>query len=313
MQPNQAPNETRLPHQVVRRSAAITARYTKPDEPAALNPAEQTQVASANTSAETQTPAANADPRDTDPAYWKQRWSVTSGILNREREDRKTQVTALNQQLSELQEKSRTPQVSAAAPKVDLSTFFTEDQRKAYGDEQLEAMAQTAMKAAEAKSRELIDAAVKPLQQEREQAKADQVTLAKQRFVDRLVELYPNYAAVDVDPRWLAWLSEEDDNGVQRQTILDIHIRKGNADACAKMFKAWEKTATRPAPTVSPSGSGASPGNDAAPPDTAAVTGMTPLKPGEIKAFYTRAAQNKVTDSERATFDARLKLTHASR
>lgn len=325
MQPSQARTEPKLPRQVLRRSAAIDARYApKPDETDNPNPADPNAPANPPASGEAppaDPPSAPAgDPRDTDPAYWKQRFQVTDGMLKRERTDRQTEHNSLHQRVNELAEQVRvlksTAHANAATDKVDITRYFTPAQIEQYGEEQCLTMATAAEAAAEAKASQLIEAAVKPLKDAQARTVEDEATRKKREFYDALAAEYPNYATADVDPRWLAYLEADDENEVQRQGILDAHIRNTNVKAIGRMFKAWEKSiapapaAKTPAPPIAPSGSGAAPG-DASPnapelPDTGEPQGY-PTQ-AEIKAFYKAAALNKVTDSQRTKFEARLAL-----
>lgn len=328
MQPNTASNETKLPRAVIKRSAAIAARYAKPDEPDEPNPASENAAPASPPAAppappiDAQPPTPPADPRVTDPAYWQQRFQVTQGILSRERQERATQVEDLHRKVDDLTAQLRTSQVTKPTDdKIDVTQFYTPEQIEKYGEEQCESMARTAMRAASKVAQDQIAAAVQPLKDQQTRAVANAAADAKRTFVEQLTELYPNYAAVDVDPRWLKWLAE-DENGVERNDILQIHIDKRDARAIARMLKAWEKTTVAapapvppPAPPITPSGSGASPGSDApeAPRNPAAAEAGYPGK-AEIKDFYKRAATVRkgqpgyVTDQDRVAFEARLAL-----
>jgi hypothetical protein len=325
MQPSQARTELKLPRQVVRRSAAIEARYkpAEPDNPnpADLNaPADTPPAASEAKPTDPQPPTPQGDPRDTDPAYWKQRFQVTDGLLKRERTDRQREQGELHQRVNDLSEQVRTLKSAAPAnsetPVVDIKRYFSPAQIETYGEEQCLTMAKAAEVAAETKAGELIEAAMKPL---REQQARDTETAAersKREFYDALAVEYPNYAAADVDPSWLAYLEADDENEVQRQGILDAHIRNRNVKAIGRMFKAWEKSiapapaAKPPVPPMSPSGSGAAPG-DSASNAPAAPDGSEPVgypTAAEIKDFYKRSSINKVGTAERSKFEARLAL-----
>lgn len=321
MQPSQASNDTRLPRAVVRRSAAIAARYApQPGEqipnPADANAPANAPAAATAPTADPQPSAPAADPRDTDPAYWKQRFSVTEGLLRTERANLATRTETLHQQIVELKGQLLTLKAQASpTEKIDIAKFFTPEQIVQYGEEQCEAMASTAMKAAKTTAQELIDAAVQPLRDKQERTAATEVETKKQRFTDALAAAVPNWQTIDTDPRWLAWLSEDDENEVQRQSILNVHIANGNATGAARMFKAWEKSvapAPTPVPPVAPSGSGAAPGSDAPNAPAPLEGGMPQGYPskGEIKDFYKRAALGKVKDDERVKFEARLAAQH---
>lgn len=321
MPASQASNETQLPRAVLRRSAAIAARYAPPEPEA--QPAPEAAAAPAPTApapaaeggtTALPTPPVEGDPRANDPNYWQQRFRVTEGLLARERTDNQTRLATLNQRITELQEDLASRTAAATPPaEIDLSKFYTPEQIEAYGEEQCRVMAQTAMDAARTTAQSMIDAAVKPLREEREREREDAATAVKRKFTDRLIELKPDYMTIDQDPRWIAWLAEVDENDVQRQALLDIHVRSGNADAVAKMFKAWERQAARPVPPVTPNGTGASHTTDAAPASAAAVEALTPPTAAEKKSFFTRSALGKVKDDERVAFEARLKLAHPSR
>lgn len=320
MQPNQA-NETKLPRAVLRRSAAIAEKY-KPREPDPANPAAEAAPAPgpAATPATPAEPAAPAvDPRESDPAYWKQRFSVTSGLLTRERTENQTQVRALNQRIAELE--AEASRIQATTPsEIDLTQIFTPEQIEKFGEEQCRVMAKAAATTARTEAQKLIDAAVQPLKSSRDQDQAETNRRRQQEMRDQITEVYPAWTVDDKDPRWLAWLAEIDETTqTERQATLNAHITAGNGTAIGNMFRVWSKTIapaptppapTPPAPPVTPSGSGASATVDIPPASNAQVDGLKPLTPGETKAFYTRAAINKVTDAERKVFEARLALTH---
>ncbi len=323
MQPSQAPT-LKLPRAVLRRSAAIEARYApKPlDEPETPNPADpNAPVATAPAvpvapTADPQPPAPAGDPRDSDPDYWRQRFQVTEGILRRERTDRRTENEGLHQQMTELQGQVRALQAqSSPTQKIDVTKYFTPEQIELYGAEQCETMAATAERAASTKAEELINAAVQPLKDAQARTATNDAAAKQQAFTDKLTELVPDWQAIDIDPGWLAWLAEDDENGAQRQELLNIHIRNQNAVACGRMFTNWKATQARaPAPPparmppVAPSGSGAAPGDThAAAPVAPSGAAGHPSKE-EKKAYFTRSALGKVKEAERAEFEARLAL-----
>lgn len=329
MQPNQASNETRLPRAVLRRSAAIQARLDAakpPAEPENTDPsAAPTGAAPAEPPPAPPAPPAPAgDPRETDPAYWKQRFSVTQGLLNSERQahvatarERDQQITELRGQIAGLQA------TSAPAATIDLTKYFTPDQIERFGEEQCEVMARTAITAAAASAKDLIDAEVRPLKQQRETAQADDARARQNAFLDALTEVWPTWRADDEDPRWKLWLTETDDStGLVRDSILQQHLAAHRAAPIARMFDAWTKSeaaasapapaapvpAPRPQPPVAPSGSGAA---SAAAPAAPAPAGGAPTD-AEVRDFYKRSALGKVKDTERVAFDARMRLRHAT-
>lgn len=329
MQPNTAPNETKLPRAVLRRSAAIQARIdarNTPPEPeasetgnAAPAPAPAAEPAPAT---EPQAAAPAADPRDSDPSYWKQRFQVTSGLLTKERGDRTSERDSLYQRIAKLEDEARTLQATAkpADDTIDLTQFYTSAQIEQYGEEQCRVMAATALRAARATAQEAIDAAVRPVREQQQRQQTDTAEAARQGFEDALTEQLPNWREIDTDARWRAWLAEEDENEVVRQTILNVYIEKANAIGAAKLMRKWVATlapAPKPAPVpppppVTPSGSGANPeGGNAPPPSPAALQGAP--TDVEVKDYFKRSALGKVKPDERVAFEARLALRNGAR
>ena len=325
MQASQAKDSTvTLPRAVLRRSAAIEARIaarsepkTEPADPNAPPVDPSAQAAIPSEPAPPAEPAAPAaDPRENDPAYWRQRFNVTAGVLNAERNQRKGDATEFNRKLTELQEQVRTLQAAAtpSETKLDLGQFFTPEQIEQFGEEQCEAMAKAANASAQAAVKQAIEAEVKPLREAQERTKTQTIEDQKQAFTDKLAELVPNYAEIDVAEDWLAWLAQEDEaTGLERQGILNSHIASLNAVKVAKVFTDFLKTkAPKPVPPVVGKGNGAGPSGDAPPVVPAALKAPTDA---EVKAFYKRAAimQGRMPESERLEFEARMKLRTAAR
>ena len=308
MQPSQATNETRLPQAVLRRSAEIARKFgpqepkTEPDTPI-VEPAAPPAAS----------PAEAADPRESDPAYWKQRFKVTEGVLKAERERAQQQVASHRQQVSELQEQIRTLQASPTAPAeaIDLSAYFTPEQIEAYGEEQCMVVATAADKAAKVSAQKAIDAAVAPLRQRQVQEDEDATLRDRNKFIHDLTKELPEWQEIDAQDAWKAWLAQIDDaTGFERQAILTRHNTANNVAGVVKVFKNYLKDTKRelPQPPVAPHGTGANAQGSGTPPQPQAAFNPTPA---QIKDFYSRAARNKVTDQERAQMDAWLKAQNA--
>lgn len=316
MQASQAKDSNvTLPRAVLRRSAAIEARIAarnqpEPEAPPADDPnAPQTPPVAA-TPAEPQTPPTDpaADPRENDPAYWRQRFKVTEGVLRTERAQRQADAAETNRQLNELRGEIRT--LKAKTPtddaEVDVKQFFTAEQIDQFGEDQCKAIAQAVSKSASAEAQRAIEAAIQPIRDEQVQRETQTAAQKKQAFTDKLGELVPNYAEIDVDPAWIEWLQGEDvSSGLERQAILHSHVVAQNAMQVAKVFRAYEASKTRPTPPVVGKGSGAGPSGD---PPPQPAKGLVAPSDAEVKNFFKRAALGKVKDAERTEFEARMKL-----
>lgn len=309
MQASQAKNETRLPRAVLRQSAALQARFVeetlepKTDPTAEVVPPVDVPSPQAVTPVESKS-TPDADPRENDPAYWKQRFNVTAGVLRAERDDRKVQVAELNRWLTELREQVEVLQATKPTEPVDLGKYFTPEQVEELGEETCRAhvaMIETTIK-------DQISAAVtkeiKPLQDQRRIQEENALQDRKTQFLDKLGELCPNYVEIDVEGSGFHdWLAERNDDGIVRQKVLDTHVMAFNAEQVARVFKAFMKTKESPTPPVAPHGRAAS--------GTSAPQGpvLRPPTDAEIRDFYKRAGfKTGVTDRERAEFDARMKL-----
>src|SRR5665213_9292 len=306
--------ETRVPRQVAERAARALERY-KPVETDPLIPAAPADPASPPAAAAATTVDSQVDPRHADPAYWKARFDVTSGLLSKERTDRSAERLELNRQNAALQEKLRQAPTASAPAEINLSKFFTPQQIETYGEEQCRVMAQTATTAAIASAQELITAEVRPLKEQNERREAEQKADAQARFEDTLTAAWPLWRAEDLDQKWRDWLAEEGDDGAVRQQVLNIHIANRDVPKIMRIRKVYEKLQTPPVPvpTLAPSGSGAAPTIDAEPPTRDDVSALSYPPPAEIKEFYRRSALGKVKDDERIKFEARLKLGPTAR
>ena len=301
MQPSQATNETRLPQAVLRRSAEI-ARKFGPQEP---KTEPDTTIVEAAPVAETP-PTEQVDPRESDPAYWKQRFKVTEGVLKAERERAQAQVASHRQQVSELQEQIRALQATAPAAQdaIDLSAYFTPEQIEAYGEEQCMVVATAADKAAKAQAQKAIDAAVAPLRQRQTQEDEDAATRARNTFIHDLTAALPDWQEIDATDAWKAWLAQIDDStGFQRQEVLTRHNHANNVAGVVRVFKNFLKDTKKepPQPPVAPHGTGANATSAGATAQPAVAFNPTPA---QIKDYYSRAARNKVTAQEREQMDA---------
>jgi hypothetical protein len=310
MQATPAQNETRLPRAVLKMSNAIKAHIearneskTDPADPNAP-PASEPNAGAANP-VEPKPPA--VDPRESDPAYWKQRFNVTAGVLAAERQGRKTDADGFHQRISELQGQIHALQTTQTpGTEVDLGQFFTPEQIKLLGEEEATAIANANLVTVRKAISDAINAEIKPLRESAQNSREQDIKARKDRFTDKLAELVPTYEAIDAGDDWKAWLAQDDEStGMERQSILDAHIGKLDAIKVGSMFKAFLKSKAPSPPPVSANGSGASDGGGPAPSNAAGLLAPTAA---EIKDYYKRASLRKVTDKERVDFEARLKL-----
>jgi hypothetical protein len=326
MQASQAKNETRLPRAVLRRSAAIADRLAARDaagqetpDPAvtAATVPEEPPPEPATTAADTPplpappappVAAAAEDPRDNDLGYWKQKAKSVTGRLAAAKQEHDAEVQVMSQQIRELQEEVAALKASKPPEPIDLGAYFTPEQVEELGEDQCRAILAASEKRSQDAVKQAVDAALKPLQAQQQREQKSTLQSRRHAFEDELAEQVPDYVAIDKNPDWLAWLEEEDEaTGIVRGVALNSHVERLDAQKVARIFKAYLKqTVVVPQPPVAARGTGAGPSGE--PPAATPASTRGPLTAQEKKAFFTRSALGKVSDRERAEFEARLKL-----
>lgn len=334
MQAPQATKEVRLPRAVMRMSKAIEARLkvgevTEEPVAGATTEAETPPVDAATTPSQTPTtpPAKPADPRHSDPEYWKHRFEIMHGKLMQERDLHKAEIDGLETRIADLETAVSTKEqeissLKASPPpsssKIDLGQFLTPEEIERIGEDEATTLISAAQKAVEAKLATMLPPASppaapavqsKPANRETREAER-QERQAKQEFLDALLELVPDYQTIDNSPGWMAWLAEKKGpRGKERQDVLNVHLRVGDADAVAAMFEQYRaESAPPPAPITAHAEGGQQ--SDTPPSRSSA---LLPPTEKEIRDYYKRAAIGKVSDAERTTFEARLKQRAATR
>lgn len=310
MQASQAKNETRLPRAVLRRSTELNAKYA----PQASNESDPTSAAvvppvdpstPAAPTADTK-PVPPADPRENDPAYWKQRFKVTAGVLEAERNSRKEEVLEFNRRLTELQEQVVQLQANAPSTPSDLGKYFTPEQVEEMGEDAARAQVTLIEKAVKEQIGALVAKEIKPLQDQRKTEADLALRDRKAQFVDKLGELVPDYVEIDTpDSGFHAWLATLNDDGEVRQHVLDRHVAALNVEGTARIFQAFKKTKQTPVPPVAPHGSGAGPSGE---PPAQPNAGLTAPSDADIRKHYVDRKLGRLSKAQCDEFDARLKL-----
>lgn len=330
----------RLPRQVVQKSeriqALIDARNAPPADPeatpTAASPAAPIAEPTASTPKTPEEPGSNGtqpiglrpgDPRENDVGYWKQRASVVSGMLRQAREVHAEEVATLRGQVRELREQLSTKESiqPPASPAVDLASMFTDEQRQQYGDDQLAAIVGPILAKVRQEAQELVEARTKPLKEQREDERKDELKRKWNAFADQLVALVPDALEIDKTPEWLEWLELPDEvTGYTHRQMLKQHENRFDAPKVARLFEKYKAqmgmapapaaapaapAAPAPRPPVAPSARGGSGGGDLPPPSPA----LAPLSKAEMRDGFKKAALGKMSAEERRVFDARVALS----
>lgn len=307
---NESPSlntETRLPRQVIERAERARRALSSDDE----TPPEPTPKAEATPPApvppQPQAPAPAGDPRESDPAYWKQRFLSVDGLWRQDRIRHKEQIRLRDEQIVGLQaELDKAKSGGTAADDVKLEDHFSAEELEAMTEEARQA-ARVAMLAASRKARAEGDKIKASIREKEAKTAEQEQEEAQQEFLDKLTELVPQWPEINKSEGWLTWLKTRNDDDEEMQDVLDRHAGRRNAIGVSKLFKEYLATLAPPtpppAPPVLPSGgaAGGAPATEAPQP----AAGKAPTQ-AEIKDFYKRAALGKVSAQERSAFETRI-------
>lgn len=187
------------------------------------------------------TPVVQNDPEE----KWEARYKTLQGMHNRNIEDMKGRLRAIEQQNQQL-----AAQLEAASKAQQTPQKPDPKDAEVFGQDLVEMVQRVA--------ENMFGAAVKQIDERFNaiESKLNGTTqavtqTAEEIFLSRLKEAVPNYVAINSDPDFLSWLAEIDDvYGLPRQSALTSAAEALDADRVAKVFKAFIalKTTNAPAP-----------------------------------------------------------------
>ncbi len=317
--------DTRLPRAVRERSERIRLLQEAQANPDAGNanlgpdgqpivvPASNDEPQNTNGQAAPAPAAPVTDPREQSVDYWKQRFQVTQGLLNQQRDAIAELRGEMNRRVTELQQQLQQAQQARPAASndddIDLSQYYTQEQRDEYGDDQLKTIVRTSLAAARVEAQRAVEAAVAPIRQQEEARSQETALQSKLQFHAAIAQHVPDWEQVDASDPWRAWLREVDENtGLVRNDVLMTNYNNRNLSVVVKMFKEFKAVQpVAPTPPMAPQGAGRAGSTPPMTPEPTPARGAPSA--AEIKDFYKRAALGKVGDKERAEFEARVRLS----
>lgn len=178
--------------------------------------------------------AAPADTPPTDSAErLRQKYNTLRGKYDAEVPRLHEQVRVLTQEIQSLKEQLEEKQkAEPPEPKEEVS-YVTDADREEFGDELLDVQRRVAREVA-AEYEGQIRAQAEVIETLRSQIKQTDGKVGQMSFSQRLQTLVPDFARIDSDERWIAWLNEHDPmlrapRRVQAQAAFDA----GDAEAVA--------------------------------------------------------------------------------
>jgi archaellum component FlaC len=275
--------------------------------PEVAPPVEAPPVAQAQTPEPTPTPQVASDPEE----KWEARYKTLQGMHNKNIEDMKGRLRAIeqqNQQLAAQLEAATKAQQTPQQPDPKDAEVFGQDLV-----EMVQRVAENMLGAAAKKIDDRLDEIDRKLTGT---TKAVAQT-AEEIFLSRLKEAVPDYIAINADPDFLSWLAEADEvYGVPRQSALTAAAEALDADRVAKVFKAFiaTKTVTAPSnPPVPAQNTAASELERQIAPNTVAsnptpTSQPTTFRVADVQAFYNdvRLGKYRGREQEAAAIEARI-------
>lgn len=221
---------------------------------------------------------------------WKLRYTNLRNSRDTKLYDAQTALATVTQQVSLLQQQvqdlmTREPVV---APDV-FKDAFTEEEREALGETAIAAMQKTANLAANAQTEKI--------NEELKQARANAVEAAKlqasnaaqsayETFLGKLGNVVPDFAQVDVDPGFKAFMATPDIDGSPRSTSFAVAEANGDAATVAKHFLDYKATKNPKAEAKASLEAKVAPTGDASAVSTTTATGADAITMRDITAHY---------------------------
>lgn len=246
--------------------------------------------------------------------YYAHRIKTMQGMFDAEKSrlkatlaEKDEKISALNTALESLNK--RLIEIEKSKP-IDVKDYATPEALDKYGADTFEAVIKAAKQVAESKIPDLdaeIDRRLKPHQEELEREKAQIRERQKEIFWSTLEERVPEWSQINEDPRFLEWLSQEDDfSGVQRQDLLSDAQSKLDTNRVVKMFKTFQQSLPAPQPAPRPS---VVPESIPANPSTTASAPV--VTASDVREFYKNKALGRYKNNPQAVIEFENKLKAA--
>lgn len=200
---------------------------------------------------------AAADPRESDPNYWRHRHLTTEGILKAERAkaqqladeaaalraeaDRLRRETLDSRKASDAQSRER------ALDQIALTEYFTAKQIEEYGEEHLRTVLKGNVKAALKTIQPELQSELEQMRAEIESMRGSASQQREQKFWDDLDSGVEDWRSIQQDPDFLNWLAALDPvSGRTRDSFVKEAQKSLDAKRVVAIFKSYQDT-TKPA------------------------------------------------------------------
>lgn len=241
-----------------------------------------------------------ADPRESDPNYWRHRHLTTEGILKAERakaQQLAEEAARLREEADRLRKESLDKSRKAGAElrersleQIDLSAYFTAKQIEEYGEEHLRTVLKGNVKAALNTIQPEVQAEMEQLRAEIESLRGNAAQTREQNFWAHIDSALPDWQAQQADAGFQAWLEEIDPvSGRTRDSYVKEAQQSLDAKRVVAIFKSYRSASPQPSSVP------AAPSRPSAPPAGKPIAAELPPPPQKMRLADYKRFQQEVT------------------
>jgi len=175
-------------------------------------------------------------PTPTEPVVaeekWEQKYKTLKGMYDAEVPRLHADLRDLKAQMDNLRKAAETKPVEPAKPKT-AEKLVTDADVEAFGSDLIEVQRKVAREVA-AEFRGELDTMRAENEKLREQLTSTGTQVSEASFEQRLYRMVPDFEAVNVDPKWIAWLNEVDPLlRAPRSSVAQQAFNRGDAEGVA--------------------------------------------------------------------------------
>ncbi len=194
-----------------------------------------------------------ADPRESDPNYWRHRHLTTEGILKAERakaQQLADEAAALRAEADKLRRETLDTRKASdaqsrerALDQIALTEYFTAKQIEEYGEEHLRTVLKGNVKAALKTIQPELQSELEQMRAEIESLRGSASQSREQAFWAQLDSAMPDWQSQQADPEFQAWLADNDPvSGRTRDSFVKDAQKSLDAKRVVAIFKSYQAT-----------------------------------------------------------------------
>ena len=192
-------------------------------------------------------------PTPTEPVVaeekWEQKYKTLKGMYDAEVPRLHADMRDLKAQMDNLRKAAETKPVEPAKPKT-AEKLVTDADVEAFGSDLIEVQRKVAREVA-AEFRGELDTMRAENEKLREQLTSTGTQVSEASFEQRLYRMVPDFEAINVDPKWIAWLNEVDPLlRAPRSSVAQQAFNRGDAEGVAHYVSLFRQGSKPVEPTA---------------------------------------------------------------